>query len=436
MREATGSVEWVPERGGRWCAKITTKEGRRIREEALDEHGNFLFTVKDEATREAARRWAQEFSAAIREPTAPVPDRVRHETTVRAFGHEWTSGALFRRYGKIKRLKIKKSVDDDIRRLEQHVYPFIGDLPVAEVTEEQIEQAFAKARVAFKKRYGYAPSAGTDRQIYMVAHRLFDLAIKPGRLRKDNPVSIDSLPEPDPEKLYSFLYPNELLQVLKCVEVPIERRVYYALATYTGFRKGSIRVAGERKRGEATEEDEQIKRYLWSSIDLEHSTILSLINKNGRPQLIDQLDDTLPGLGSLIELLRRWREFSGWPPDTAPVIPTLHCRRRAEAAALRQDLLVAGVTRGILFTNTNEIQALRFHDLRATFVTWAKRAGKHDGWIKHRTGHITDAIMERYNRAALNVAELRLKPGPFPDISLAIPELAGLNVSRLATRRT
>lgn len=435
MRGATGTVEWAPERGGRWVAKITTKEGRRFREEALDEHGKFLFTDKDPKTHEAARRWAQEFSAAIREPASAVPERVRHETTVRVFGNEWTSGALFRRYGKVKRLKIKKSVDDDVRRLEQHVYPFIGDLPVATVSEEQIEVAFAKARTAFEKRYGYSPSAGTDRQIYMVTHRLFDLAIKPGRLRKDNPVSIDNLPEPDPEKLYSFLYPSELLLLLQCVQIPIERRVYYALATYTGFRKGSIRVASKRKRGEATEEDEQIKRYPWSSIDLEHTTVLSLQNKNGRPQLIDQIDDGLPGLGSLIELLRRWREFSGWPPDSAPVIPTLHCRRRAEAATLRQDLLVAGVTRGILFTNTEEIQALRFHDLRATFVTWAKRAGKHDGWIKHRTGHITDAIMERYNRAALNVSELRLKPGPFPDISTAIPELAQVNVSRLPKHR-
>lgn len=431
-KEATGTIEWRPERGGRWVAKITSSEGRRFKEEMLNEGGAFLFTdrVKDEA---AARRWAQEFSTAVRDTSVPMV--LVRETTVRMFGEEWTSGKLLRKHGKVKRLKIKKSVDDDVRRLEQHVYPYIGSLPVVAVTDVHIEHAFAEAWSAFKKRYGYEPSSGTQRQVYMVTHRLFDLSVRPGRLRKDNPVGIELLPEPDPEKIYSFLYPSELLLLLACTDIPIERRVYYALATYTGLRKGSIQVRARRQRGDLNESDEQIKRYLWSSIDLEHSTVMSLVNKNGRPQLTDQLDDNLPGLGSLIELLRRWREYKEWPPDSAPVIETLHCRRRQEAATLRQDLLIAGVTRGALFANTDEIQALRFHDLRATFVTWAKRAGKNDGWIKHRTGHITDSIMERYNREANSVSELRLKPGPFPDISTVIPELAEINVSRIPRRR-
>lgn len=433
-KPVTGTVEWRPEKGGRYVAKITASGGSRVRQEMLDDGGRFLFTnqKKDEA---AARRWAAEYSTAVRNTDVPMPDRVRFETNVRAFGEEWTSGKLLRKHGRVKRLKPKKSVDTDVRRLEQHVYPYLGTLAVSAVTEEHIEQAFAKAWIAFKKRYGYEPSAGTQRQVYMVTHRLFDLAIRPGRLRKDNPVDIGLLPEPDPEKLYSYLYPSELLLLLKCAEIPIERRVYYALATYTGLRKGSIRVAAKRKRGEPNEDDEQIKRYLWSSIDLEHSTVLSLVNKNNRPQMFAQSDADLPGIASLTELLRRWREHSGWPAESAPIIETLHCHRRQEAATLRQDLIVAGVTRGILFTNTDEIQALRFHDLRATFVTWAKRAGKSDGWIKDRTGHITDAIMERYNRAARNLADLQLKPGPFPDISLAIPELVDVNVSRLPKRR-
>lgn len=431
-KPGAGSVEWRPDKGGRYVAKVSVPGlTKRQREEMIDEEtGRFLFTNKEQDAA-AAKRWAAKFSLGLRNPDAEVPERVRAGITVKAFGDEWTSGRLYRKHGKVKRLRIKKSVDDDVRRLEQHVYPHIGMLAVADVTEEHIEQAFAKAWAAFEKRYGYEPSAGTQRQVYMVTHRLFDLSIRPGRLRKDNPVGVHLLPEPDPEKLYSYLYPSELLLLLKCVDIPIERRVYYALATYTGLRKGSIRVAAKRKRGEATEADDQIKRYLWSSIDLEHSTVLSLVNKNSRPQMFAQSDPDLPGIGSLIELLRRWREYNAWPPDSAPIIETLHCPRRQEAATLRRDLLVAGVKRGILFTNTDEIQALRFHDLRATFVTWAKRSNKSDGWIKDRTGHITDAIMERYNRAARNVSDLRLNPGPFPDIATAIPELAKLNIARI-----
>jgi integrase len=432
-KPATGTAEWLPTKGGRYVARISVPGAMsRIREEMLDEQGQPLFTNKAK-DKTAAQRWAREFSSAVRDTSAPMPDRVRLETKVAAFGAEWTSGRLYRKHGEVKRLKIKKSADDDVRRLEQHVYPYLGQMTVAAVTEENVEQAFAKAWVAYKKRYGKEPSQGTKRQVYMVTHRLFDLSIRPGRLRKDNPVTDDLLPSKGRSKIYSYLYPSELLLLLKCVAIPIERRVYYALATYTGLRKGSIRVNAQKKDDD-DDSDFQLENYLWSSIDLKHFTIMSLVNKNDAPQMFAQSDFELVGVASLIELLRRWREYCGWPSDSTPVIKTLYCKRKAEAEALRKDLLCAGVHRGVLFNNTDKIQALRFHDLRATFVTWAKRAGKGDGWITDRTGHITKEIMDRYNRAARSLADLNLDPGPFPDISCAIPELAEINVTRLSKR--
>lgn len=429
LKPATGTVEWLPTKGGRYVAKISVR-GSRIREEMLDDNGQPLFTNKG-TDKEAAQNWAKKFSTALRNPSAEIPERLRTEMKVRAFGDQWTSGKLYRRYGEVKRLKIKRSAVDDVRRLEQHVYPYFGDMAVCAVTEQDVEKAFASAWEAYKRRYKRKPSQGTKRQVYMVTHRLFDLAIRPGRLREDNPVSEDLLPSKGASKLYSYLYPIELLALLKCTAIPIERRVYYALATYTGLRKGSIPVGNQSR---ADDEESRIEFYLWSSIDLTHSTILSLVNKNDHPVMFVQRDAESSGVGSLIELLRRWREYCGWPSDSKPVISTLHCKRRTEAETLRKDLLCAGVTRGILFSNTDKIQALRFHDLRATFVTWAKRAGKSDGWITDRTGHITQEIMNRYIRAARNLADLQLDPGPFPDISLAIPELATVNVARLSKR--
>lgn len=425
---ATGTAEWLPDKGGRYVARISVPGGGRMREEILGDDGRPLFTDKDK-DKAAAKKWALGFSTSLHNTDVPMPERTRLQTTVRAFGEQWTSGRLYRTHGEVKRLKIKKSADSDVRRLEQHVYPYIGALAVAAVTEEEVERAFAKAWLAYEERYGEPPSAGTKRQVYMVTHRLFDLAIKPGRLRTDpNPVTDDLLPAKAKPKLYSYLYPIELLLLLKCVDIPIERRVYYALATYTGLRKGSIRVGARSRR----EPEAQLEHFTWASIDLDNSTMLSLVNKNDVPQMFALSDPDLPGIGSLIELLRRWREYCGWPRDTAQVIKTLYCRPRNEAATLRQDLLCAGVTRGVLFTNTKQIQALRFHDLRATFVTWAKRVGKGDGWIADRTGHITKEVMDRYNRAARNLADLRPDPGPFPDISVAIPELAEVKVRRLA----
>jgi integrase len=75
-----------------------------------------------------------------------------------------------------------------------------------------------------------------------------------------------------------------------------------------------------------------------------------------------------------------------------------------------------------LFQRTVNIEPLRFHDLRATFVTWAKRVGNTDGWIADRTGHLTQEMIDRYTRAARTLADLRMDP--FPDLTEAIPELS------------
>jgi hypothetical protein len=65
-------------------------------------------------------------------------------------------------------------------------------------------------------------------------------------------------------------------------------------------------------------------------------------------------------------------------------------------------IAAAGVTRAILFEeNADNVEALRFHDLRSTFCTWARRAGKSDAWISERTGHeVTVSMINRYDRGA------------------------------------
>ena len=92
-----------------------------------------------------------------------------------------------------------------------------------------------------------------------------------------------------------------------------------------------------------------------------------------------------------------------------------------EGETLRDDLTAAGVTREALHDRKPNASPLRFHDLRATFVTWAMREGRGDGWISDRTGHLTPEMRARYARAARTLQDLNYQP--FPDISAAIPEL-------------
>jgi integrase len=120
-------------------------------------------------------------------------------------------------------------------------------------------------------------------------------------------------------------------------------------------------------------------------------------------------------------VLKRWYEHCGRPPADAPLVPDLGCPEDREARALRADLKAAGVTRELLFLRSGAVERLRFHDLRATFVTWARRAGKGHGWIADRTGHLTEEIMRRYDRGARMLADLKYVP--FPDLSDVLPEL-------------
>ncbi|HKP58655.1 MAG TPA: hypothetical protein VJV78_18165 [Polyangiales bacterium] len=285
---------------------------------------------------------AAELSQAMRAQATPSK-----AATVQDFGDQWTSGELYRRYGEIKKLKPKASAEDDASRLRAHVYPHIGTVPVGAVTEVMIEQCLGKAaRIAAEKR-GKPWSAATKTQVYQVMHRLFDLAIKPGRLRTDNPVSEDLRPSKDAPKLYSFLYPVELVQLIGCTEIPLARRVYYVAAVYTGLRLGSL------------------NRCTWFGIDFANGTIMSLMNKNGVPQIFAQADPALPGLASAMVVLERWYAHEGQPAHDQPIVSDLGCTETKEAATLRRDLKLAGITLSQLFTRSEHIVPLRFHDLRA-----------------------------------------------------------------------
>jgi len=422
-RTPTGTAEWLPNRtgGGQYVCRFPGAGGKRPRLKMLGDDGRPLFTDRERDFEAAHAKARKTYKRAMQMDARDVvvSGAKKQEdlpATVEGFGEYWTSGALFARFGKIKRLKIKKSWRDDRNRLRKYVYPYIGKMHLADVTEETIGGVLVKARRDFFKRRKRNMRPATERHIYMVLHRTFDLAIKPGKFIKENPVSEDLLPEKGSPKIYAFLYPEELVALLGCTDIPIARRVYYAIAVYTGLRKGSL------------------KELIWRSVDPKRGTIRSLISKTDEyigPQLFSMSDPDLPGLRSLITILVRYRkylashEYLGDPADAAPIIRHKALRmwkKDAEASTLRMDLECAGIKRPELFAKSEKEEPLRFHDLRATFVTWAHRVGKGEGWISDRTGHISKAVMVRYIRAARNIGDLEIEP--FPDISKAIPELA------------
>jgi hypothetical protein len=125
----------------------------------------------------------------------------------------------------------------------------------------------------------------------------------------------------------------------------------------------------------------------------------------------------------------QWKAHRGEVKDDEAIVleAEIGCEAKRLATALRdEDLKAAKVTRAILFeADAENVEALRFHDLRSTFCTWARRAGKSDAWFSERTGHeSTGDMINRYDRGAQTLADLDYEP--FPNIAHAIPELPPL----------
>lgn len=407
--KGTGTAEW---RNGHWWVKVSLPDGTRPRYRLCAEVCTCT-SMSDAMLAERCQAVSERERARVKAQVASTEKAQREKRlTVKQFGELWTSGELLTTHGEINGLREKASAKDDAYRLKRYVYPVLGDKPVADITETDIErimrEAESRARPLEGKRH---LSAATRFQLYQCMRRLFDLAVRPGRLRETSPVPDYLRPLKGKPKLYGFIYPAEMLALLKCRTIPLGRRVLYALAVYTGLRKSSLLAL------------------TWAGIDFENGTLTSLKSKTGLPQLFEVPE-------SLLEVLARWFEQCGRPARKVRVVQGVEVRAEREAQALRDDLKAAGVEREALVGEKayNE-QPLRFHDLRATFVTWAMREGKGDGWISDRTGHLTPEMRSRYARFARTLHDLRYDP--FPSLIGAVPELWELpdNVRSILTAR-
>lgn len=419
MTRAKNGAGTVECREGQWFGRVVLSDGSRPRfplgkgvateEEArtrvtnLVERGRATGRLDDMVLRLVGPRTA----SARRKAAQP-------NMTVRELAEAWTSGRLFRDYGAQASLK-PSTASDRINwwtlsksafpvKTRGVVGPAFGDLRVADVEVADITAVMGAQKGA----------AETRKHMYSRLRRLFDLAEFPVGVRKvgTNPVLTGHRPPKDPDRLYLFLYPSEVLALLGCTQIPLGRRVLYLLATYFGWRKGTLYA------------------FRWSGIDEVHGTVSVLFQKGQRR--VDGADSReaqgrpifFVAEPSVLHVLRAWRKRLGEPPKESPVVVRVGLdRRHDERKVLHEDLRLAGVRRELLFSTAPNVMAIRFHDLRATFCTWARRMGKDGHWICERSGHTPSGpMLDRYTRQAVTFADLNYQP--FPDVTHAIPELA------------
>ena len=177
---------------------------------------------------------------------------------------------------------------------------------------------------------------------------------------------------------------------LCCPAIPLERRCFYAVAVYCYTRPGEVLAfLGGR------------------SIDLKHvrsgstapSTTSSACSTNGpnrRQPALRSRARTAPLLDQM------WAER---PKPGTLLFP----RFTHLAEVLREDLMKAGVKRASLHVRRQGSQPIRFHDLRATGITYMAIRGDSDQDVRERAGHAdfeTTLLYIRRGHLALSSAAI------------------------------
>ncbi len=170
-------------------------------------------------------------------------------TTFREFAEHWTSGGLAREFP--AHVRVKRTADDDVSRLEKWVYPAIADLPLSRVGLDHYD-AILRA---------VSGSQATRRHVAQLIRRVLQLAVYPARLLTANPIPRGALPKKGAARAFPYLYPVEDAALLACRDVPLPRRVIYGFLAREGMR---------------TSEALALR---WEQLDLERGTVSVEENK-------------------------------------------------------------------------------------------------------------------------------------------------------------
>lgn len=315
-----------------------------------------------------------------REPL-PVKPAGLAGMTFSEFGDEWTSGRLaekFKNRGKLHQKKSAKTDEGFLLRLCAIAHPSygrLGDVPMATFSLADFELALDGLPETVK-------SNSTRRQYAQVMGRLLNLAVKPARIRAESPIEKGELPDVAERLEFQCLYPSEDAQLMACVDLDIEERFAFGLGVRLGIRLANL--FGLRRR----------------DVDIDNSQLWVPDSKTGRPVAFD-LDE------GCARALTWWFARPEWrgKPREATVLKQWHLTGMSKR--LRKALQFAGIDREQLYEKTAHQHPVRFHDLRASFITMALANGKSEAWIRERTGHTTSQMIYLYNRPRFSKLALR-----------------------------
>lgn len=293
-----------------------------------------------------------------------------------------------------------RSVAADRSRMKNHILPVLGERSVGSITKQDVRNLVR----AWRKLGAMAPRSILN--AHGVLHTFFEDAVDDGLAtenpcdlkRRELPAKVDADPEWRTEATFSI---PEVERLFSDPQIPVERRVQYALKALAGLRHGE--VAGLRWR------------HYDAAIEPLGRLVIATSYDNGRTKT--EVTRRVPVHATLAAILAawklsRWERVYGSRPGPDDLI--VGTRRGTPVGAndagraMKQDLAELG-----LRVDAGEKRSRGGHDLRAWFITTCQEHGAHRDMLRVITHTSKADVMSGYTRApwaalCAEVAKLRV----------------------------
>ena len=394
-RARSGSVEWHVDH---FDARVRLRDGRKAPRVCLDPSLN----------REQAKAEAAELQRVADEGQAPAPGTSRGGGEPQTRGETldtWVERWFANRDG-----RGFEDVENDRSRYRTWIADELGSRPIASIGTDELEAfietldgAVQEERISWKTAVNVWTLIATA---FDDAHRSKTRSL---RVRADNPAKGVRGPDRGVQKAKVYLWPSEVLQLLRCADVPLKFRRSVAVAIYLYLRAAEQRA------------------FAPANVDMDHGVALvhesedregkEKSTKGKRARRVPIEPRLIPLLRVICEDAKReGRRVLDDPGDPR------HLSRN-----LRRWLLRAGVTREDLHVPSKDKtrKPMTWHDLRATGITWLAVRGDAPQLIMQRAGHQDFETTLDYIREAENLAVGFGEPfPPLPLAALGVPEAA------------
>jgi len=274
------------------------------------------------------------------------------------------------------------SARDSLAHWETHISKVLGMKRSTEWTRDDFRAVSASLDDKIKAR---TLSWKTATNVWGIATKMADDARNSKRsavrCRDDNPAEGVRGPDRGERTARQYLYPSEFLKFLQCETVPMAWRRLVAVAIYSYARAGELRAL------------------TWDDVDVDRGIITitkSIEAATGRVKSTkSKAPRMLPIEPALLPLLVAMKEESGGTGYVVELPGDGHAAR-----GLRSWLEEAGIERRGLFAQGPSVRRIRFHDMRASGITWMAVRGDDPMKIQTRAGHTDFKVTQSYVREA------------------------------------